>query len=89
MPRTAGQKAADEALTAAIEQVRAAYYPGDIGQSALADYLVVWSEMHFTDDGDRAVAVGIHARDSDLPPHQQLGLVAYADTRIRDTINAD
>ncbi len=87
MPRTDEQRAADEALTAAIEQVRAAYYPEDRGTSVLTEYLVIFAELSYDPDGDAETTVGLHPRDGDGPVYQQIGLAAWADSRLRRLIS--
>ncbi|MEU4570847.1 hypothetical protein [Micromonospora sp. NPDC023956] len=79
--RTPEQIAADDALTAAIEQALAAY--GDGVPSVLSEYVVITAQHRFDDDGDSLTAIGCFSRDSDVPLHRMLGLVEYASTRLR------
>jgi hypothetical protein len=85
--RTPEQVAADEALTAAIEQALAAY--GDGVPSVLSEYVVVTSQHRFDDEGDGLTAVGCLYRDGDVPTHRALGLIEYAATRMRKEIAED
>lgn len=88
MPRTPEQTAADNALTAAIEQVIAAYYPNTEAY-LLSEYVVVTCQQRYDDDGDGITAVGTVYRDGDVPPHRALGLLDYARTRLKKTITED
>ncbi|TBL44255.1 hypothetical protein EYA84_02095 [Verrucosispora sp. SN26_14.1] len=81
MPRTPDQVAADEALTAAIEQALHAYSDGE--PWVLTEYVVVTSQHRFDDDGEGLTAVGTLYRDGDVPLHRALGLVDYAAVRMR------
>lgn len=86
--RTPEQVAADDALTAAIEQTLAAYDDG--GQAyVLTEYVVVTSQQRFDEDGDGITAVGLMSRDCDVPLHRLLGLVEYAAARLRKSAAAD
>lgn len=87
MPRTPEQVAADDALTAAIEQALQAY--GDDQAYVLTEYVVVTSQQRFDEDGDSVTAVGIVFRDGDVPTHRSLGLCEYATTRLRHWISRD
>lgn len=88
MPRTPEQQAADDALTAAVEQCIAAYYSGDTPWT-LTEYVVVTSQHRWDDDGDAVTAVGSIFRDGDVPIHRALGLVEYAAVRLRKHITDD
>lgn len=69
MARTADQVAADDALTAAIEQAIAAYYPSEQAY-VLSEYVVVTCQQTFDEDGDGITAIGTVYRDSDVPLHR-------------------
>lgn len=86
--RTPEQQAADDALTAAIQQCHEAY---DWDAGVLTEYVVVTASMRWDDDGTGITAIGTIFRDSNLPYHHALGLTDYASTRFRATIagNAD
>jgi hypothetical protein len=87
MSRTPEQRAADAALTAAIEQTLTAY--ADDGQAwILTEYVVLTAQTRY-DDGEASTAVGALYRDGDVPLHRALGLVEYASTRMRKTIAED
>ncbi|SBT64235.1 hypothetical protein GA0070622_1205 [Micromonospora sediminicola] len=88
MSRTPEQVAADEALTAAIEQALLAYGPGDQAY-ILTEYVVVTSQQRFDEEGNGITAVGCINRDSDVPFHRILGLLEYAGTRTRRRIATD
>ena len=82
MTRTPEQVAADEALTAAIEQTARAY--GDDGQAwVTSEYVVAVAQHRFDDDGDPVTTVGLLYRDGDVPTHRALGLVEFAAVRLR------
>ena len=86
--RSPEQVAADEALTAAIQQALLAY--ADDGYAWVpTEYVVVLSQTRFDEDGDGITAVGMIYRDCDVPQHRALGLVEYAATRMRKRIAAD
>ncbi|MFI1197712.1 hypothetical protein ACH4T9_31250 [Micromonospora sp. NPDC020750] len=87
MSRTLEQVAADDALTAAIEQALAAYSDGQAW--VLTEYVVLTAQHRFADDGDSLTAVGTLYRDGDVPLHRALGLVGYAETRMRKLIAED
>ncbi len=88
MARTAEQIAADDALTTAIEQTIAAYYPSNDAY-VLSEYLVVTCQQRFDEDGDGITAVGTISRDGNVPAHRLLGLLDYATTRMRKAISED
>lgn len=80
MSRTDEQRAADAALTAAVERVLQAY---DDDAWVLTEYVVITSQHRYDDDGDACTAVGVLMRDDDVPLHRALGLVEYASVRLR------
>lgn len=86
--RTAEQRAADEALTAAIEATLRAYSDSETPM-VLTDYIVVSSERSWDEDGDPMTAIGTIHRDGDIPIHVCLGLAEYAATRYRQLIAKD
>ncbi|MEU0081380.1 hypothetical protein ABZY58_26060 [Micromonospora tulbaghiae] len=87
MSRTPEQVAADEALTAAIEQALLAY--GDSQAYVLTEYVVVTSQQRFDEEGNSITAIGFINRDGDVPYHRILGLLEYAATRTRKHIATD
>lgn len=86
--RTPEQIAADDALTAAIEQVWAAYYP-DSEPGLLCEYVVLARRRSFDDDGQTLTAHASMPRDGDVPIDLLLGMTEYASTRLRKTIAED
>ena len=86
MSRTTDQRAADEALTAAVEAVWDAY-ADDPDRGVLTDYTVVGTCAGFDEDGDRWTLVGAFTRDNNVPVHVQIGLLEYRLTRLRDAVN--
>jgi hypothetical protein len=86
MPRTPEQQAADNALTAAIESVWAAY-DDDPDRGVLMDYMVVAARAGFGEDGDRWTSVGAFTREDSVPIHVQIGLLEYRLARLRDILN--
>lgn len=91
--RTSEQKAADEALTYAIQQVRVAYAqesdePENL-EYLMTDYIVVFSATRFADDGDTWSMVGHMYRDSDVPVYRILGLLDFALMRVKAAIASD
>ncbi len=87
MSRTPEQRAADDALTAAIEAVWAAYDDDDPDRGVLTDFVVIGARAGFDSDGDRWTSVGTFTRDNSVPLHVQLGLLEYRGTRIRAIVN--
>lgn len=85
--RSAEQRAADDALTAAIEQVNRAYY-GD-SDRLLTDYVVIFAEQSWDDDGDSITAVGTNPRDGDMAIYKTIGLLDYGLTRARQRLVQD
>lgn len=80
--RTSEQKAADEALTAAIEAVTAAYWP-DEERGILMEYIVCGAAMMAPDDdGDGRTALVHIMRDGDLPHHRAIGLLETVRARL-------
>ncbi|MCW2601855.1 MAG: hypothetical protein JWM02_3684 [Frankiales bacterium] len=83
--RSPDQIAADDALTAAVEAINAAYYPDD-DPRILTDYLVVYVQQSFDEDGNATVAIGAHPRDGDLPLYRQIGMLDHTLTRARHRV---
>lgn len=86
--RTPEQRAADDALTAAVEQALAAYSEPD-RPWVLTEYVVVTAQQTYDEAGDGLTAVGCIYRDGDVPMHRVLGLLEYAATRTRKRIATD
>jgi hypothetical protein len=78
--RTPEQIKADDALTAAIDDARRAYWPADAPPDTgiMTDYMVVFVARDWDEDGDSMTAVCTLVRDNDVPPHIILGLLAHA-----------
>ena len=93
MARTEAQRAADDALTAAIEQMRAAYVDDAASGEVLTDYVVVHVAQGWDDDGDSYTVTGVHHRDAAMPLYRIAGLLHYAtvgtDQRIAEPSEAD
>ncbi|MDG4832427.1 hypothetical protein O7627_24410 [Solwaraspora sp. WMMD1047] len=85
--RTPEQRAADDALTAAIQQTLDAY--AGSGPWLLTEYVVVTAQQGYDEDGDGITAVGQLYRDGDVPLHRALGLLDHAVTRMRARIASD
>lgn len=89
MPRTPEQVAADDALTAAIEQVWFAYYP-ETGPGILMEYVVLARRRTFDEhDGEPLTAHASMPRDGEVPLDLLLGMTEYASTRLRKRIAED
>lgn len=83
MVRTPEQVAADDALTAAIDAVHAAY--DDSTEGVLTGYVLV-AKRHFWDsDGDSLTAVHI-TTGPDTAISDQLGMLEYGSTLCRKRI---
>lgn len=79
MARTPEQKAADDALTVAIEQAMHAYFADDDDPGLLMDYTVVAARGGIDDEGDRWSSTVSLTRDNNVPGYIQFGLL---DTRL-------
>jgi hypothetical protein len=77
MGRSDEQKAADEALTAAIQQVRTAYYPDEGDPGILTDYYVMSAWQGWSEEGEGFTSMMSTPRDGDLPLYRILGLLDY------------
>jgi hypothetical protein len=84
MTRTPEQAAADDTLTAAIENHQAAYH--DDNEGVLTDYLVIAQRTFWDEDGDQCQAVYLSVRDGNMGLSQQLGLITFADTLVRKNV---
>lgn len=90
MARTAEQKAADEALTAAIEGVRRAYDAEDVTAGmTMTEYVVVQALTTWDEEGDGRSSVIISYRDGDVPLHRAIGLLQYALAEMDDYRRSD
>lgn len=90
MARTAEQKAADEALTEAIEAVRRVYDPeGVTSGHTLMEYVVVSAAATWDEEGDGVTSIGIAYRDGDVPTHRAIGLLEYALGEMHDYRRSD
>lgn len=85
--RTPEQRAADEGLTDAINTVNRAYF-GD-SDRLLTDYVVVFAEQSWDDDGDPITAVGTNPRDGDMAIYKTIGLLEYGLTRAKQRMAED
>jgi len=81
MARTPEQVAANEALTAAIENHQAAYH--DDNEGVLTDYILIAQRTFWDNDRDRREATYLAVRDGNLGLSHKLGLLAFADTLVR------
>lgn len=80
MSRTPEQRAADDALTEAIEGVIRAYIDQDgDNPGLLTDYVVTGAREGIDEDGERYCSVVSFTRDDSVPSHTQIGLL---DTRL-------
>jgi hypothetical protein len=86
MSRTPEQIAADEALTAAIEQVWRAY-DDDPDPGLLLDYTVIAARRGVHDDGETWSSVGAFTRDDNVPTFVQMGLLQHRLTRLKQSLN--
>ncbi|WP_280246176.1 hypothetical protein [Nocardia abscessus] len=84
MPRTAEQRDADDALSAAIEAVQNAYHGEPEG--VLTSYLVIAKRKWWNDDGDGVTSYYTIPKDNDMPLDEQFGLMGYALTLCRKDI---
>lgn len=86
--RTAEQVAADEALRAAVEQMRAAY-GGELETYHLTEFVVMYACRGWTDDGDDSTAVGRLVINPAPSLHAQMGLLDYGLTKLRHAVVED
>lgn len=90
MIRTAEQQAADDNLTAAIEQVIKAYaMDQDESSWVMSDYVIITAQSAIGDDGDEWVANDLICRAGSVPPYRVLGLLSHALLQVKSDINAD
>lgn len=89
MSRTPEQKAADEAVTAAVEAQLAAYSEPGEEPALLTDYVVLSAQRGFDDDGRSFTTYASMPRDGDLPIHVLLGLTAYAAANYKQMATAE
>jgi hypothetical protein len=91
MDRTAEQVAADDALTAALQNVFRAY--ADEGEDPdlylLTDYVVVSAGTRFDDAGTSWSRVSMTYRDSDVPAYRAMGLLSFALARCQAYVQSD
>lgn len=80
MARTPEQKAADDALDAAIESALAAH---DLKTGVTSDYIVIVAQQHFDDDGNQRTNVARLVPGDGVPHYRLLGLLDYAATCYR------
>ena len=86
--RTDAQRAADTALRAATQAVAEAYSAP--GQAWVAtEYVLIYSQQRWDEDGDQLTAVGTAVDGDTTPIHRLLGLCEYAATRYRRLIGQD
>ena len=84
MTRTPEQKAADDALTAAIEGCFNAYVAPDEHHWVMSEYVVILARQTYDSDGDGITAVASLFRDGDVPTHRAIGLLEYVRDRLRN-----
>lgn len=90
MARTDEQKAADDALTEAIQRVIVAYLdPDDDRDYLLTDYIVIHAGARFDDEGDSWSRIGIINRESNLAAYRILGLLDFARARTQKYVAQD
>jgi hypothetical protein len=87
--RTPEQIAADNDLTDAIERVRLAYADPTDPSFLMTDYMVLFAAQRFDENGEGWTMVGHVYRDSDVPAYRLLGLVDFAQIRLRRLIAED
>lgn len=85
--RSQEQIEADDNLTKAIDQSLRAY--GFESDFILTDYMVIASQVKLDSDGDQNTAYSYLYRDSDLPLHSILGLLAVARARVTYLIESN
>lgn len=85
--RTSEQQAADEALSDAIEAAQKAYY--EPVEGVLTTYVVIAKRKWWNEAGEPFTGYYRFARNNDVTLDEQLGLVGYADTRLRKLIAED
>lgn len=88
MSRTPEQIAADDALSAAIDDVWHAYYP-ESEKGILLEYVVLARSRSFDEEGDALTAHAMMPRDGEVPIDLMLGMTEYACTRLRKRIAED
>lgn len=87
--RTDDQRAADEQLRLALEAVAAAYAEDESAGWVLTEYLCIYAQRGWDDEGDSCTAVGTAVDGDSTPIHSLLGLAEYASARYRKLITAD
>ncbi|MGY2019386.1 hypothetical protein [Nocardia gipuzkoensis] len=87
MTRTPEQKAADDALTAAIEAVQAAYDDDPI-EGVLTAYIVIAKRRWWEEDDAGVTSITSISKDNALPVDEMLGLAEYAAVMYRDEISS-
>jgi len=85
MARTEEQKAADEALTAALEECHRVYFGADQGV-IMTDYLAVVAHQGIVGDGTSKTVISTLVRDGDIPNYRVLGLIEYAHSAMRNGV---
>ncbi|MET8430143.1 hypothetical protein [Nocardia sp. NPDC004860] len=88
MARTPEQKAADEALTAAIEHAMRVYFDDGDDPGLLMDYTVIAARGGIDDEGDRWTSVVTLTRDDNVPGYIQIGLLDSRLSYLRGSIRA-
>lgn len=81
--RTTEQREADEQLREAVRAVAHAYADDETGGWVVTEYVLVYSQQGWDDEGDQCTAVGTAVEGDATPIHRLLGLVEYAATRYR------
>ena len=88
MARTPEQRAADDALAAAVEQVMSAN--GYTGRGLITtDFVVLVAQQGYADDGDGVSAMAWLLRDGEMPWHRIIGVVRAGLTRIEHVYNQE
>lgn len=94
MARTDDQKAADEQVTAALENWLRAYEldgstDKESGPRVLTDYVVFMATQGFTQDGDTITGHPYILRDMAMPLYRALGLVHVGTDLLASTMEDD
>jgi hypothetical protein len=77
VPRTPEQRAADDALTEAIDRVAKIDFPPDGDPGLLVDFVVVAQYTMVADDGDGVDAYYLQFPNGSMPDHRALGLLHW------------
>ncbi len=76
------RRAAEEALTAAIEALLAVVDGEDAGRWVLTEYVVLTAQQGWDEEGSPETSLGLFTRDNLVPLHRSLGLIEHARARL-------